>query len=118
MVHIIKSRHGLLRPYSGNDDSPHEGTGQGSGASPAIQLIYMVTLLNAFLKFSLGMHIFSPYQSDLTVFILAIFFVDDGIPGINDATEQFARPLTDLIECTERVSQAWEGLLFASGGAI
>ena len=118
MVHRIKSRHGLLRPYSGTDQCPHEGTGQGSGASPAIWLIYMVTLLNAFKYFSPGMKVRSPYQNDLMVVILAIFFVDDGMPGINDATEESARPLEDLLIKVERVLQAWERLLFASGGAL
>ena len=36
MDHWIKSRHGLFRSYFGTDDDALEGTGQGSGASPAI----------------------------------------------------------------------------------
>ena len=115
MVHRIKSRHGLLRPYSGTDDNAHEGTGQGSGASPAIWLIYMVTLLNAFSHFSPGMRVTSPYQS-LSVLILAIFFVDDGMPGVNDAAENTARPSEELIASAERITQSWERLLFTSGG--
>ena len=117
MVHRIKSRHGLLRPYSGSDDNPHEGTGQGSGASPAIWLIYMVTLLNAFSNFSSGMQVASPYQN-LTVLLLAIFFVDDGMPGVNDALDEKARPLEDMLMSAEQVTQSWERLLFVSGGAL
>ena len=117
MVHRIKSRHGLLRPYSGSEDNPHEGTGQGSGASPAIWLIYMVTLLNAFAKYSPGMHVVSPYQA-MSVVILAVFFVDDGMPGVNDALESFARPLAELLKKAEEITQAWERLLFVSGGAL
>lgn len=118
MEHRIKSRHSLLRPYSGAADDPHEGTGQGSGASPAIWLIYMVTLLNAFAKYSSGMTVSSPYQENLTVFVLAIFVVDDGMPGVNDALKKPARPLADLITSAEQVSQSWERLLYASGGAL
>ena len=63
MEHQIKSRHGLFRSYSGTDENALEGTGQGSGASPAIWLIYMVSLLNAFKDFSPGMHVPSPLRT-------------------------------------------------------
>ena len=118
MEHRIKTRHGLLRPYSGTDVNPHEGTGQGSGASPAIWLIYMVTLLNAFARYSSGMTVSSPFQKDLTVFILAVFFVDDGMPGVNDASDTNARSLADLLTSAQNVSQSWERLLYVSGGAL
>ena len=88
MVHKIKTRHGLLRPYVGRDKDELEGTGQGSGASPAIWLIYSVTLLAAFKKFSPGIHVTSPFKP-LLVFILAIFYVDDGMPGVNDALQVY-----------------------------
>jgi hypothetical protein len=77
MVHKIKTQHGLLQSYTGSDEDKLEGTGQGSGASPAIWLIYSVTLLAAFKKFSPGIHVMSPFEP-LLVFILAIFYVDDG----------------------------------------
>ena len=57
MQHSIKTRHGTLRPYSGTDDDVLEGTGQGSGASPAIWLIYSMSLLRAFQQFTPGMKV-------------------------------------------------------------
>ena len=57
----------------------------------------MVSLLNAFKDFSPGMTVTSPFE-DLFVFILAIFFVDDGMPGVNDALEEEALPLSDLLQ--------------------
>ena len=117
MVHAIKTRHGSLRPYSGTEDNPLEGTGQGSGASPAIWLLYSITLLNAFRQFSPGMHMSSPYET-LLVTILAIFYVDDGMPGVNDALEEEATPLSELLQQAEASTQAWERLLYASGGAL
>jgi hypothetical protein len=45
MQHSIKTRHGTLQPYCGTDKEVLEGTGQGSGASPAIWLIYSVSPL-------------------------------------------------------------------------
>ena len=72
MRHTIKSRHGFFRPYSGSDDDAQEGSGQGSGASPAIWLIYYVSLFNAYRRFTSGMHVISPFEN-LLVLILAIF---------------------------------------------
>jgi hypothetical protein len=40
MKHCIKSHHGLFRAYFGTDDDALESTGQGSGGSPGIWLIY------------------------------------------------------------------------------
>jgi hypothetical protein len=60
MQHRIKSRHGLFRAYCGTDTDGLEGSGQGSGGSPAILLVYNVTLLAAFKSFSPGMKL-PPY---------------------------------------------------------
>jgi hypothetical protein len=117
MKHSIKTRHGTLRPYQGTDDDALEGTGQGSGASPAIWLIYSVSLLRAFRKFTPGMTVSSPFESML-VTILAIFYVDDGMPVINDSQEAEASPIEVLLKQAEEATQSWERLLFASGGAL
>jgi hypothetical protein len=59
----------------------------------------------------------SPFET-LLVVILAIFYVDDGMPGVNDATEDEATPLPVLLKQAEDATEAWEQLLFASGGAL
>ena len=117
MQHFIKSRHGEFKPYSGTDQAPLEGTGQGSGASPAIWLLYCTTLLNAFQHFSAGMMVVFPFQ-DLVLRILAIFYVDDGTPGVNDITLPLAESLELLLGRAQNAAQSWERLLFASGGAL
>ena len=117
MEHHIKSSHGTFRPYSGSDEDELEGTGQGSGGSPAIWLIYNACLLEAFSRFTKGIHLPSPYE-DLVVQILAIFYVDDGMPGVNDALQREAEKLAVLLQQAEEASQSWERLLFASGGAL
>jgi hypothetical protein len=63
MQQSIMTRHGTLRPYVGTDDDALEGTGQGSGASPAIWLLYSVSLLQAFQQFTPGMAMLSPFES-------------------------------------------------------
>jgi hypothetical protein len=72
MQHRIRTRHGTFQPYWGFDKDALEGTVQGCGASPAIWLIYSVSLLRAFRKFTPGMTVSSPFDS-LLVIILAIF---------------------------------------------
>jgi hypothetical protein len=117
MRHSIKTRHGTLGPYSGTDDDVLEGTAQGSGASPAIWLHYSMSLLRAFQQFTPGMTVSSIFES-LLVTILAIFYVDDGMPGVNDSQEASALPLALLLKQAEDATQSWERLLFACGGAL
>jgi hypothetical protein len=64
------------------------------------------------------MKLLSPYDTLLIVSVLAVLFVDDGMPGLNDATEASPRPLPDLLDAAEKSAQSWERLLFASGGAL
>jgi hypothetical protein len=118
MRHRIKSRHGLFRAYCGTDTDVLEESGQGSGGSPAIWLVYSVSLLAAFKSFSPGMKLLSPYETLLVVSLLAVFFVDDGTPGVNDAADASAKPLQDLLNDAQKFAQSWERLLFASGEAL
>jgi len=111
MQHQIKTRHRLLHPNSGTEQDPQEGTGQGSGASPAIWLIYAESLLAAYREFTAGMQVSSPYEVALTILILAIFYIDDGMPGVNDAIHPVASTLQDLLHQPEEASQSWERLL-------
>ena len=117
MKHSVKSRHGLFDPYSGADGDELEGTGQGSGGSPGIWLIYSVTLLLAFRQHTKGMHVVSPFET-LLVLIIAILYVDDGMPGVNDADQSEPVPLETLTHQAQSSAQSWERLLFASGGAL
>ena len=117
MQHSIRSRHGLFRPYGGSASSQLEGSGQGSGASPAIWLLLCTTLLQAFQGYTKGMEIVFPFESTV-LSILAIFYVDDGTPGVNDVTRHSAESLRLLLKRAQNSAQSWERLLFASGGAL
>jgi hypothetical protein len=63
------------------------------------------------------MHMSSQFES-LLVIILAIFYVDNGMPGVNNALEDVAIPLTQLLQQAEVSTQAWKRLLYALGGAL
>ena len=118
MSHTIRTRHGKLKPFKGTKGNDLEGTGQGSGGSPAIWLIYSVTLLAAFAKFTKGLSIMSPYDRALLVLIIAILFVDDSMLGVNDANQDTPKSLDELIVEAVACAQSWERLLFVSGGAL
>jgi hypothetical protein len=64
------------------------------------------------------MKLLSPYDTLLIVSILAVFFVDDGMLGRNDAAEDSPCPLADLLADAEKSAQSWERLLWGSGGAL
>jgi hypothetical protein len=76
-----------------------------------------MSLPRAFQQFTPGMMVSSPFES-LIATILAIFYVDDGMPGVNDSQEACALPLELLLKQAEDATQSWERLLFASGGAL
>jgi len=118
MTHNIKTRHGLLRAYCGTDDGGSDGVGQGSGAAGAIWLVYSNSLITTLKDFSPGVIMVSPNDRLLRVCLLAIFFVDDGTPGVNDAEDEQARPMAALVKQGQNMAQSWERLLFASGGAL
>jgi hypothetical protein len=54
----------------------------------------------------------------MTVSVLAVFFVDDGIRGINDAKEASPSLLPDLLDIAEKSTQSRDRLLFASSEAL
>jgi hypothetical protein len=86
MKHRMKSRDVFFRAYFGTDDDGLECSGQGSGASPSIWLIYSVSLLAAFSSFSPGMKLLSSYDTLLIVSVLA-----DLLPDLLDAAEKSAQ---------------------------
>ena len=59
----------------------------------------------------------NPYET-LLVTILAILYVDDGMPGVNDADCDEPMLIEDLVKEAEASTQSWERLLFVSGGAL
>jgi hypothetical protein len=72
-----------------------------------LMLRYSVSLLAAFRSFSPGMKLLSPFDTMLIVSVLAVFYVDDGMPGVNDATEAHPSPLADLLDAAEKSAQSW-----------
>lgn len=118
MRHKVSTLHGISsNSYIATPEESLEGTGQGSGASPAIWCIICITMLHAFALFAKGMHVFDPVR-DIMLRIFTVYFVDDGMPGANDATATSATPDAELVAQAEHEAQSWEKILHASGGAL
>lgn len=118
MTHKVSTLHGISAgSYAASPEEALEGTGQGSGASPAIWCIICITMLHAFTLFAKGMAIFDPMHT-IMLRIYTVYFVDDGMPGANDATAATATPDNTLVAQAEKEAQSWEKILHASGGAL
>jgi len=63
------------------------------------------------------MHIVSSFET-LLVLIIAVLYVDDEMPEVNDADQPEPVPLETLKHQAQSSAQSWERLLFASGGAL
>ena len=120
MKHRIKTANGRsANYYTGSSTDLLGGTGQGSGASPCIWLLYCVSLLTAFDSFSAGQTVCDPDGMADVIRMLAIYFVDDGSPCVNEDLSQPTTPEPEvLLAQAQQMAQSWERLLFASGGAL
>jgi hypothetical protein len=118
MKYTVKTVYGISESnYHGTVFAPLFGTGQGSGASPAVWLSLVVILLQTmdrlipdrmnFTPIS-GARPHSPRLSDA--------FVDDTSMGFTSTDENTT--VNDLIEKLEHIAQTWEHLLFLSGGKL
>ncbi len=99
--------------------APLFGTGQGSGASPAVWLTLSIALLSALKKLiPRGMY-FQTLSGSISVERFSDVFVGDAQNGTNDAHLPEPVSLPAIIGNLEAMSQSpWEKLLFCSGGAL
>jgi hypothetical protein len=119
MQYAIKTSYGVSTLFiQSMVDAFLYGTGQGSGASPAIWLTLSVILLNS-LKVLIprGMKFENP-SSTLVSERHSDAFVDDAQNGVNDTGEAEPWSLERLQMDLQKMSQTWEKLLFSSGGAL
>ncbi|KAI2493431.1 hypothetical protein MHU86_21130 [Fragilaria crotonensis] len=121
MKYAVKHGYGISsNQYTSSPDEPLFGTGQGSGASPAIWLSLVVILLNSLDTMSKEDNIPALSFSDPWKEILAEWrvgaFVDDTNQGIVDHTGDLSPEA--LVEYLCQAGQMWERLLYISGGSL
>jgi hypothetical protein len=116
---LVKMVHGISEGfYRVLRDFLLYGTGQGSGASPAIWLsivMCMLTVLTALAPMAMS---FADPWGDIFEERNADSFVDDTSNGCNDAHLEMAMPFADLIVHGQACAQIWERILYSSGGAL
>jgi hypothetical protein len=116
MKYTVKTVYGISEDsYQGTPFAPLFGTGQGSGASPAVWLTLVVLLLNTLEKVVPERIWFRSHDGSLEHRRLVDAFVDDTALGF---TDDGSSSLPDLITALERAAQTWEQLLHFSGGAL
>jgi len=119
MKYFIKTAHGISEAfYKAVRDLILFGTGQGSGASPAVWLALVVCLLSALSAIAPWSMIFADPWEDLFDERNADSYVDDTTVGVNDAMEDEPRSIPEIVAALQDVSQKWEQLLYSSGGAL
>ena len=121
MKYSVKHVYGTsAKQYTSTDTEPLFGTGQGSGASPAIWLGLVVILLNSLDRMSEeddipGFDFSDPWEDFRATWRVGAF-VDDTNQGVMDATGELS--IDELVEHIRHSGQMWERLLHISGGCL
>ena len=119
MKYYLKTQYGISTTYiQSSIDAFLFGTGQGSGASPAIWLVISTILLAALSKIACRGMVFKTPDCKLTVERFSDAFLDDAQNGTNDAFLAQSWSLQELSDNLQHTSQSWERLLYCSGGLL
>ena len=117
MQYTVKTMYGISQEnYQGTPFSPLFGTGQGSGASPAVWLSLIVLLLHTFDRLIPHRMNFVPISGARTHSRSSDAFVDDTSIGFASIDEEIG--YSTLILQLQEAAQTWERLLFLSGGKL
>ena len=117
MKYTVKTFYGVSEiNYSGTEFAPLFGTGQGSGASPAVWLSLVVILLHTLDRIIPDRMNFTPISSGQSHSRLSDAFVDDTSVGFTSSSDNDT--LTGLVSRLQKVAQTWEHLLHLSGGKL
>jgi len=119
MLRHVRTAYGDSEEFytSVGEDLMH-GECQGKTSSPPSWAIYTISLLRALGRFNPGITV-SCVENELNVHRIADLFVDDkdmwteARSGVDEDDE-----LSTLMEDFKKAAQAWERLLFASGGLL
>ena len=121
MKYAVKHVYGASSDkYESTDTEPLFGTGQRSGASPAIWLSLVVILLNALDRMSNeesipGLAFHDPWRVISQAWRVGAF-VDDTNQGVMDSSGDLSP--SELVEQLRQAGQLWEKLLHISGGSL
>jgi hypothetical protein len=103
--------------YSHCASFPIHGTGQGSGNSPCIWLFISSTLFDIHTSKAHGARFITP-DGSLQVSFSMVGFVDDSTGSYNDFRPSDQATLGTMFKRMEHDAQAWNDLLYCSGGKL
>ncbi|KAI2501344.1 hypothetical protein MHU86_13142 [Fragilaria crotonensis] len=116
MRYTVKTVYGISeKSYGGTPVAPLFGTGQGSGASPAVWLTLVVLMLNTLDRVIPDRISFRSADGSIAHSRLVDAFVDDTALGF---TDDGSRSFEELVTTLEQIAQTWEKVLHFSGGAL
>ena len=116
MKYVVKTIHGISENnYKGTPFEPLFGTGQGSGASPAVWLTLVIILMDTMDRIISERTTFESPDSATKHSRLIDVFVDDTSLGLSDPGYL---TLETLIAKLTNIAQTWEQLLYFSGGSL
>ena len=116
MKYFVKTVYGISEMnYKGTPLEPLFGTGQGSGASPAVWLTLVVLLLDCLDTLITSRMKFQSPDGKTFHERLAEAFVDDTSMG---HTDDGSLRHSEMIKELQHIAQTWEKLLHYSGGAL
>ena len=116
MKYSVKTQFGTSKGmYSGTQDEPLFGTGQGSGASPAAWLSLVVILMNTMDKLIPERVVFQSPDSTVRHTRLIDAFVDDTSISFTDDQD---RHIDDMVSKLTHIASSWNKLLHFSGGSL
>ena len=117
MQYRVKTAFGISQDYyTGTPTEPLFGTGQGSGASPAVWLSLVIVLMNTLDRLTRERTRFKSPDSPMHHTRLIDAFVDDTSLVFNDNYGRMAPD--EMIHKMANIAQNWERLLSYSGGAL
>jgi hypothetical protein len=117
MKYTVKTAYGVSESnYSGTPFAPLFGTGQRSGASPAVWLSLVIVLLHTFDRIVPHRMHFEPVSARRTHSRSLDAFVDNTSVGFTSSEDDVS--YTDLLTRLASVVQSWERLLHLSGGKL
>lgn len=116
MQYTVKTMYGISENnYHGTAFAPLFGTGQGSGASPAVWLTLVVLLLHTFDKLIPHRMNFVPISGARMHSRSSDAFVDDTSVGFTSCDDS---SFSTLVTRLQEMAQTWEKLLSLSGGKL
>ena len=116
MRYAVKTMYGISEEnYKGTPFEPLFGTGQGSGASPAVWLTLIILLMETLDRIIPERTTFISPDSKTRHSRLIDAFVDDTSLGFSDPGYM---TLETLVAKLTNIAQTWEQLLYFSGGSL